>query len=330
MARTLRIVILAGLLLMLLSTLPGSVSAQTFSAYDVIAAVNNLRAQYGLEPYQVDGGLMSYSQQHSEYQASIGTSTHTHSDGTTPRSYGVTENIASGSASILTMDFIMRQIWSDSLHMNTMIGYDSGYAGAGIAVSGGTVYVTLDVRPGKSAGAPPSGSGSTGSAPAATQIALVPLTTATPNANGSIVHEVGYGQSLWSIAIAYGTKIDEIRNLNGLPAGSTDIYAGQRLVVRPAGAYEAPSGLTPTEPETLDTPLSTSPAPTLTPTTGSAASITPADTPTATPGPTRAPLINTAGSLSTRLLALALILIGVLGVVWVVRSGFLGSEKTGE
>jgi LysM repeat protein len=327
MARIFRIFILAALLLALLPVQLDTASAQTISAFDVIAAVNNLRAQYGLAPYQVDSGLMAYSQQHSEYQASINTSTHTHSDGTTPRSYGVTENIASGTASLLTMDFVIRQIWADSIHMNTMIGYDSGYAGAGVALSGGTVYITLDVRPGESAGAPPSASGTSAAAPPATQIALVPLTTATPNTNGSIVHEVGYGQSLWSIAIAYGVKINEIRSLNGLPADSTNIYAGQRLVVRPAGAYTTPSGLTPTAPDTLETSLPASPPPTLTPTTGSPADSTLAITPSFTPDSIRTPLVRQSGSLGTKLLALALILIGVFGVVWVVRTGFVSSGK---
>ncbi len=35
----------------------------------------------------------------------------------------------------------------------------------------------------------------------------------TAREDGAIYHEVKYGQSLWSIAIAYGTKIEEIKRL---------------------------------------------------------------------------------------------------------------------
>jgi len=126
-------------------------SAQNFSAYDLIAAVNALRANQGLEPYQVDSGLMSYAQEHSEYQARTGISTHTHSDGLSPRAYGITENIANGTTSFMTLNLVINQIWADAIHMNTMVGYESGFAGVGIATSGDMVYITLDVRPGKSA-----------------------------------------------------------------------------------------------------------------------------------------------------------------------------------
>ncbi len=107
--------------------------AQTFTIYDLLAAVNSLRASYGLAPYEADSSLMTYAQEHSEYQASTGVSTHTHSDGNSPRTYGVTENVAAGTIQFMTLDFVIYQIWADSIHMNTMVGYESGYAGVGIA-----------------------------------------------------------------------------------------------------------------------------------------------------------------------------------------------------
>ena len=103
----------------------------------------------------------------------------------------------------------------------------------------------------------------------------LPLTTTTPNPNGSIVHLVGYGQSLWSIAIAYGVKIDEIRTQNGLATDSTDIYAGQKLVIHPAGFFQAPSATLPgkstSQPET---PTVSAPKKTSTPTATVASQIT--------------------------------------------------------
>ena len=108
-----------------------SAHAQNFNAYDLIAAVNNLRANQGLSPYEVDAWLMDYAQQHSNYQASINSSTHTHKDGSNSLSIGVMENIAGGTASLMTVDFIVNQIWADAVHMKTMVGYSSGTVGAG-------------------------------------------------------------------------------------------------------------------------------------------------------------------------------------------------------
>jgi hypothetical protein len=297
--------------------------AQSFSANDLIAAVNNLRASRGLAPYQIDGGLMSYAQEHSQYQASINTSTHNHSDGNGPSAYGVTENVAGGDVGYLTLDAVINSIWADPVHMKTMVGYDSGYVGAGIAVGGNTVYVTLDVRPGESA-APQPGAPSGAAPPAGTQIALVPLLTATPRSDGAVVHEVGYGQSLWSIAIAYGTKIDFIRGLNGLIPGSTDIYAGQRLLIFQAGSLTPPAGGsttlqgTPAAPEENRTQQATKPA---TATISPAASDTPSPTFTPSLEPTRAP-VDLSKVASTRALAILLIVVGVAGVVWVLVSSF--------
>lgn len=71
----------------LLAAVTGTVHAaplRTLSAYDVIASVNDLRANQGLAAYPVDSGLMAYAQQHSEYMVSTDTTSHVHSDGTTP------------------------------------------------------------------------------------------------------------------------------------------------------------------------------------------------------------------------------------------------------
>lgn len=311
-----------------------SAYAQSFNAGDLLAAVNALRAARGLAPYQRDGELMAYAQKHSEYQAKIGQSTHMHSDGLTSGAYGITENIAAGSVGSLTPNIIINQIWADALHMNTMLGYETGYAGAGIAVSGDTVYVTLNVRPGQSAAtlAPPNQTpGGSTPAPAETRAELVPIATAAPGLDGLVVHEVGYGQALWSIAIAYGVKIDEIRALNGLPPGSIDIYAGQKLIIRRAGdvtaatpettpaqetPYEKPTGWTPTSPK----------AP--------AASQTPF--PTAIEDPTRtetqaAPIASPSIDLSrlsgTKILAISLIVFGVIGAAFVLASSFKGGRQ---
>lgn len=138
--------ILAFLTGFLILNLPASqpVSAQSVSPYDLIAAVNALRTANGLPAYEVDSYLMSFAQTHSEYMASIQSITHTRSDGSSPRDYGIVENIAGGTN--LSLDYVIYTMWSDADHWHTMVGIPSGYIGAGIAEADGWTYFTIDVR----------------------------------------------------------------------------------------------------------------------------------------------------------------------------------------
>src|SRR6185436_7938246 len=74
---------------------------------------------------------------------------------------------------------------------------------------------------------------------------MVPVTLNTPGPDGFIYHEVQYGQTLWSIAIAYDTKIDIIKSLNNL--ATNDLQPGQKLLIKqvptpiPATDTAAPS-----------------------------------------------------------------------------------------
>jgi LysM repeat protein len=141
-----------------------------------------------------------------------------------------------------------------------MLGYSAGSMGVGVADDGVTAYYTLEVRP---AGTPAPESGA--SAPGTASVPLTPLpfatlVPATPQPDGSILHLVGYGQTLWSIALAYGIQIDQIRWWNNLDAGSNDIYVGQKLLVRPANLALASPPL-PTGPGAQQTGGVTLPSP---------------------------------------------------------------------
>ena len=97
---------LALIFLTIIPTISGL--AKTDNAYDLIGAVNQLRQANGLPAYQVNGSLMAAAQAHSEYQASIGSITHTGAGGSNAKGraiaagYGdgatvyVSENIAGG------------------------------------------------------------------------------------------------------------------------------------------------------------------------------------------------------------------------------------------
>jgi LysM repeat protein len=94
------------------------------------------------------------------------------------------------------------------------------------------------------------------------------VVTATPQEDGRLIHVVEPGQSPWSIAIAYGTKIEEIARLNGLDPANPVIYTGQKLLIRTIEtATPGPTGTATSLPPTrTPRPTSTHRPPTLTPT----------------------------------------------------------------
>jgi LysM repeat protein len=292
--------------------------AQDFSASDVIAAVNDLRAKGSLAPYQVDSGLMDYAQQHSEYQASINTSTHQHSDGTLPWSKGLIENVAAGGAGFLTVNDIISAIWADALHMKTMVGFSSGYIGVGIASNDTTTFVTLDLQPGSAApavDAPQSVLLAASTQTTSTPAPFVPIITNTPLSDGSIVHVVVSGETLWQIAISYGVKVNDIRSLNGLAAGSNSIYVGQKLKIRPAVTATPTLPVTPSATATHE-PSRTPRPPTPTHAPTSTATRSPS------PTPTKAPFLPVSNLPDNKTIALGLIGIGVIGLAVLVITGF--------
>jgi LysM repeat protein len=217
---------------------------------EVINLVNQLRAGRGLSPYQVNSALMASAQAHSEYQASIGSITHTGVGGSNPvgramsSGYGggakvyVSENIYGGNDASAQQAVNWWQ--GDAPHLTTMISPNYTDAGVGIAVGGSRVYYTLDA--GYVSGSPGSGGNSSGGggssqSPAATAgptvVAIHPVQIATPEADGSIVHVVQPGQALWNIAAAYKIELDELLKLNDLTKDAF-IHPGDKITVRAA------------------------------------------------------------------------------------------------
>jgi LysM repeat protein len=78
-----------------------------------------------------------------------------------------------------------------------------------------------------------SGSGASGEGTRAAQV-IAAIQTATANPDGSIIHEVQQGQTLWAIATTYGVTVQRLRQLNGLTESDV-IVPAQKLLVRPAG-----------------------------------------------------------------------------------------------
>ena len=262
------------------------------NAYDVIAQVNQVRAANGLPPYQVNGALMAAAQAHSQYQASSGSITHTGAGGSNASGraaaagYGggagisVVENIYGGMGA--TAGQAVQWWQGDGPHLSTMLHPKAVDAGAGVAVgSNGVVYYTLDVGYVTGGAANPGGSG-TGSSPtrppgtpAATTVAFYPVVMATAAADGSIVHKVQSGQTLWAIAVTYKVTLADLYALNGFNA-ATLIHPGQKILIRVA---------TSTGPAAADAaqPVTTTLSAAASPVAGQAAAAAPLPRPTATP-----------------------------------------------
>jgi len=245
------------LLFLLIASMPAPCNskalAQSSQAYDLIAAVNQLRVANGLPPYEINASLMASAQAHSEYQASIGSVTHTGAGGTRARDraayagYGggatiyVSENIAGGMS--FTIPSVVQMWQGDSLHLNTMLGTDYQDIGAGVASSGQQTYYTIDV--GYIAGNPIN----TSNAPASTSVSsapssgmtFLPIQASTPQADGSIIHEVKTGQALWNIAAVYEIELADLLQLNNLGSNAF-IFPGDTLIIR-----SAQTTLTPTQ-----------------------------------------------------------------------------------
>jgi LysM repeat protein len=249
--------------------------AQSYDPYALIAEVNALRAANGLPALIPDPILMSVSQAHADYMASIGSVTHYSADGSRPfqrslaAGYPVAgdlnlggfhaENIIAG-IDMTPAEAVSR--WTgDEPHLNTMLSPQYVDIGAGVSIVGNKIYYVIDTSR-KSGSAVPAYTPQTVNGTPV--VILNPLVStifpSTPASDGSVFHQVRPGETLWLIAITYGVKIDEILALNNL-AKDSPIYPDQKLMIKKVLTTPSPT-LEVTHPPPSTPPSSTS---TLTP-----------------------------------------------------------------
>jgi LysM repeat protein len=254
----------------------------------VIDAVNSLRAAHGLAPYAVNSILMGTAQGQAEYMASTGAISHTGAGGSTvtqrllAAGYPLAGDLSLGgfrSENIvgspgMTAEGAVSSWTGDDLHLHTMLSPDLQEIGAGVAEADGVTYYVIDCARPTGNGVPVAYTPGAESALSGGDDIIVPVAMSTPNPVGDLYHEVQAGQTLWSIAIAYGVKINDIRLLNNLDPTSTVIQRGVKLLVKRVGtATPAPPTSsaalelkTATPPPTTSLPsptASSSPTPTL-------------------------------------------------------------------
>jgi LysM repeat protein len=275
---------------------PERVKAQAGAPYEVLAEINGLRIANGMTPLAENQYLNIAAQNHANWIASTLQGGHTGEGGSSPADralavgYGggarvsVTENWARGPG--LTAYSCVYDMWApSSAHISNMLTTWHNEFGAGVALDtqGMTVYV---VKFAHEVGSAPPQPTSAPSGPAVTQAPLIQsVVTATPNPDGSVIHVVQFGQTLWAIAESYEISMIKLLEQNYLTEDSA-IFPEQKLLIIPANLeVEEEEGETPT------------PTPTEEPTPTPTATRTPwPRSDTATPMPTPTEALNPRGN----------------------------------
>jgi len=237
---------------------------------DVINAVNNLRLSNGLNALAAHPVLMEVAAEQANALAGTeGVIGHERPCGISLGQYLLmkgfplwgdlsldgyrSENwVAAG-----TIEEVMA-FWSgDEEHLNTMLSPNRSHLGAAVAISD-QIYVVLETalqtRTGQNQSTaydiltniPVTQAACMGAATLNADGSVsqysIPVAVSTARPDGDVVHEVKYGQTLWSIAIQYGTTIEQIKRYNNL---TTDAIApGWKLLIQKGATQPAPSSPT--------------------------------------------------------------------------------------
>ncbi len=257
---------------------------------DIINAVNDLRIQQGLPVLAVHQALMDVAAQTANALAATeGAAGHYRPCNLTLGQMLLMRGFALWGD--LSQDGYRSEDWvaagtveqaisfwkGDTPHLDTMISPNRSHIGAAIA-EGDQIYMVI-----VTALQVPSGKMQWGADVYLTQAAVtqaacaglstqiangtpgdfsqysVPVVLSTARPDGDVIHEVKYGQTLWSIAIEYRTTIEQIKRLNNLT--SDTVVPGWTLLVKKGATQPVPSPIssTPLEPLRQDLTASTIP-----------------------------------------------------------------------
>ncbi len=250
---------------------------------DLINAVNILRMNNGLSPLSVHPVLMQVAQTEANGIAN-GMPGHWRPNGLSLGLWLLTLGYPlSGDLSLdgyrsenwfyvsssTTVDEIIQNWQGDAEHRDTMFSEFRSDIGAGIAVSpDGEVVAVLETALQTTSGLMQYGASDILTGIVQTQEGYsaietmaagsglppqysMPVSISTARPDGDVVHEVQYGQTLWSLADMYHVSIEQIKHLNGLV--DDNIVPGWKLLIQksatqPPPVMDAPlDAVTPTE-----------------------------------------------------------------------------------
>jgi len=219
----------------------------------LIQAVNALRTAKGLPALRANAILMGTAQYAADLLADSQTSGQLgvlkdriiaagYGSGYPSASISAVEDYAISSGSDSAAQIVSKS-WSDEAHMIPMTRANYCDVGAGVSqAADGSYYYVLhaaynsDVPCGAAPATAVPGKPTLPPTPSDPHW-IVPIVHSTPDNQGRIIHIVQQGQTLWYIAISYGTKIIAIQQLNGMSADDKTLYNGEKLLI--------PTSLTP-------------------------------------------------------------------------------------
>lgn len=235
-------------MLILVVGFTGRAEAQGSPTSDILQLVNQVRAEYGLPALSYNASLATAAQNHAGFIAANAIYSHIGVNGSTwqdrAQAAGYTgyagENLVGGTR--LTPQQGVTWWRNSAVHFSNMLNPRWTEAGVGFAVGNGqNFYVMVFGTPND---APP---------PRAEQpvvdvpFIVAPIELAQPNEDGSIVHTVLEGHTLWAIAARYEVSLADLYLFNALTDDSV-INPGDKLTIRLADGQPPPP--TPTPPAT--------------------------------------------------------------------------------
>ena len=244
MARRIHLAALCGVLL-LAAVFTGRAEAQGSPTTDILQLVNQVRAEYGLPSLSYNAALATAAQNHANFIALNSVYSHIGVNGSTWQDRAAAagypgyagENLVGGTR--LTPQQGVTWWRNSAVHFSNMLNPRWTEAGIGFAVgSGQNFYVMVFGTPND---APP---------PRAEQqvvdvpFIVAPIELAQPNADGSIIHTVLEGHTLWAIAARYEVSLADLYLFNAL-TDDTVINPGDKLTIRLADGQPPPPTPTP-------------------------------------------------------------------------------------
>ncbi len=254
---------------------PEEATPEPLTPADLIGAINTLRLNNGLYPLSVHPVLMQVAQTEANGIAN-GMPGHWRPEGLSlglwllslgyPLSGDLSqdgyrsENWFYMSVST-TVDEIINAWQGDAPHRETMFSVFRSDIGAGIAITpDGEVVAVLETALQTKSGLMQYGASDILTGIVQTQSAYsaigtlaaengtlpqysIPVHVSTARPDGDVVHEVKYGQTLWTIADLYHVHIEDIKRLNGLV--DDNIVPGWKLLVQKGATQPAPVTDTP-------------------------------------------------------------------------------------
>ncbi len=264
----------------MLALMMGISTAQAQDSSVLLGRLNALRNAHGLPGLNLNGALTVAAQQQAQWMVDTGTISHTHPDGSGPR----TRAVAAGYPSIVVGENIyggtnagLNDAWTfwlnSQIHLENMLS--PHYQDVGIGIAHGSWGSTFVFDFGGSGAPPPVSSSSDGKSNAAA--AGPPPYVGGVDEHGNIKHIVQPGDTLGDIALLYGyswSDLPYMMQLNGL-SNVRDLEVGSTFLVPPKDGTYTP---TPDNHPPTDTPVPSPVPPTITPFTAATATPAPTDT----------------------------------------------------